>query len=142
MVNDAVDRKGAFEDGGAADGGVSVIVDGDASPPALTRGADTVRAPDTSDVILQEGVLGKVVVDDLSAKYVERFPMNRFYSIKERAGPIGSSLVVLDMGIWVEEVVVGREVEMKGVFESVDGDTDRVGVLEAGVGVGVGVDGN
>lgn len=31
---------------------------------------------------------------------------------------------------------------MKGVCESLDGDTDRVGVLEAGVGVGVGVDGN
>lgn len=52
MVDDAVDRKGAFEDGGAADGGVTIVVDGDASPSALTRGADTVRTPDTSDVIL------------------------------------------------------------------------------------------
>jgi len=108
MVDDAVDGKGAFEDGRAAEGGVPIIVDGDASPAALTRGAHTVWAPDTSDAILYKGGLGKVVVDDLSAKNKERFPMYGFYSIKERAGPIGSGLEVLDMGIGVEEVVVGR----------------------------------
>ena len=108
MVNDAVDGKGTFEDGWAALGGVPIIVDSDASPAALTGGAHTIWAPDTADAILYEGGLGKVVVDDLSAKNIERFPMYRFYSIKERAGPIGSGLEVLDMGIGVEEVVVGR----------------------------------
>ena len=68
MMDDAVDGKGAFEDGWATSGGVPAIVDGDTGPPAFTGGAYTIGAPDTPSFILEQGGLGKVVINDLSAK--------------------------------------------------------------------------
>jgi hypothetical protein len=39
------------------------------------------------------------------------------------------------VGARVEEVVVGSKMEVECIFECVDGDADRVGVFQVGVGL-------
>jgi len=115
MVDDAVDGERALEDGWAAGHWVSTVVDGDAGPASLAGGAHTIRPPDASGIILEEGGLGEVVMNDLSAKDVDTLPVYRFYPIQDRAAAIGSRLEVLNVGSGVEEVVVGREMEVEYV---------------------------
>lgn len=115
MVDDAVDRECAVENGWAAGRWISAIVDGDTGPSTLTRGAQTVGAPDATGVRLKEGGLGVVVVDDFSAEDEEALPMYVFYPIRDRTAAIRSCLEVLDVGSGVEEVVVGGKMEVERV---------------------------
>lgn len=135
MMDDAVDGKGALEEGRAGGRWVSGVVDGDAGPPSLAGRTDTVRAPDAPGIVLEERGVGVVVVDDLAAKDEDVLPVYGLYPIKNRAPAIGGCLVVLDVGSGVEKVVVGGEMEMECVGERGDGDADGVRVFEAGVGV-------
>ena len=135
MVDDAVDRKCTLKYGWATGLWVSAVMDGDAGPSSLTGGAQAIRPPDSSGVIFEKGGLGVVVMDDFSTKDEDTLSVYRFYPIQNSAAAIGSCLEVLNVGAGVEKVVVGSEMEVECIFECADGDTDRVGVFQVGVGV-------
>jgi hypothetical protein len=113
VVDDAVDGECALEDGWATSRWIAAVVHGDAGPSALAGRPHTVRPPDAARVVFDECGLGVVIVDDFAAKDKDMFPDYGFYSIKDSAVAIRCWLVVFDVGSGVEEVVVGREMEVE-----------------------------